>query len=76
MNTKTLENRINYLNKICQSNEGSFGLEQSYGGNKLVFIKNDSGQRDMLNTGLTTKKNLYTHINAFIDGLEWNKYNK
>ena len=75
MTTNQLESRINFLNKIAPSEKGEFQLSQSYGGNALVFVNNDTGQKDMLNTGHISKAKLYSHINAFIDGLQWVEYN-
>ena len=83
---KDLESKIDYLNKITgnplktylpNSNgglvaqKGNYYLDIAYGGHKLVQVENEGGGiSDTLNTGFTTKKDLWYSIDNFMRGLE------
>jgi hypothetical protein len=83
---KDLESKIDYLNKITgnpvktylpnsngglDSQIGNYYLELAYGGHKLVQVVNQHGGiTEPLNTGFTTKKELWYAIDNFMRGLE------
>lgn len=51
-------------------NVGHFGLEQAYGGNKLVQVMNDrGGVRDVFSAGYIPKSTLRELIFAYIEGI-------
>ena len=83
---KNLEARIAYLNKITGQPEapfsrvdgnliphaGNYHLESVHGGYKLAqMCRNGSGSKDINYGGCITKRELYTWINAFINGVEY-----
>ena len=82
---KQLENKVNYLNDLTGndrepyifgqgSNVGTYYIQGAYGGYQLQQIVNKSGgARTLLNTGYTTKKELYNNINSFLLGIELGK---
>lgn len=83
---KDLESKIDYLNKITgnpvktylpnsngglAAQKGNYHLDMAYGGHKLVQVENEEGGiSDTLNTGFTTKKDLWYAIDNFMRGLE------
>ena len=79
---KQLEQQIKYLNELTGNplkpytfkkgaNIGCFYIERSYGGYQLQQIVNKGGGcRTLLNTGYTTKKELYNNLNSFLLGIE------
>lgn len=83
---KDLESRVKYLNKITNSPEtyatkkpeggldihpGHYHLDGAYGGWKLVRTCNTGGGiSDISRQGYTSKRELYTWINAYIDGIQ------
>lgn len=78
---KQLEQQIDYLNELTNNplkpygnkgaNIGCYYLAGAYGGYQLQQIVNEGGGcRTLLNTGYTTKKNLYNNINSLLLGLE------
>ena len=87
INTKDLNNKIDYLNEITnnnikpysykkgkyKSNIGTYYLACAYGGYKLEQIVNTGGGcKYVLYTGFTTKKDLYNNICSYINGI-WDK---
>ena len=82
---KNLESQVKYLNELTNnplkpysygngSNIGCYYIQGAYGGYKLEQIVNKGGGcRTLLNTGFTTKKNLFNNINSFLLGLELGK---
>ena len=82
---KQLENKVNYLNDLTGnarkpyifgkgSNVGTYYIQGAYGGYQLQQIVNkNGGARTLLNTGYTTKKELYNNINSFLLGIELGK---
>lgn len=72
MKIKDLNNKIEQLNDVT-NNKFGFTLESSYGAYKLASHR---GSVDVFSVGLTTKKNLWYHIDTFINGLTYTKYNK
>ena len=88
---KTLEARINYLNRLMdrpatpwtkenglpKSNIGNFHLYQAYGGYNVHEICNESGGvRTPISYGCIPGRDLYEKINSFIDGLEYGERNQ
>ena len=54
-----------------KSNVGNYHLSYAYGGVQLhKMCNNGGGVSTPLNTGYTTKRELYTALNSFIVGLE------
>lgn len=80
--TQMLENKVNYLNDLTNnarepykfgkgSNIGTYYISKANGGYQLEQIVNSGGgARNILNTGRTTKKDLYNNINSFLLGIE------
>ena len=54
-------------------NKGNYHLAGAYGGHELQQMCEGGGTRDVLNSGYTTKKDLYYLICAYIDGMEEGK---
>ena len=80
---KDLELLVNDINKLTksptqpydkgQTNIGNYHLEYAYGGVKLVRITNEHGGiRDISHDGYGTKKELYSFLIGFINGLKQN----
>ena len=79
---KQLEQQVKYLNELTKnplkpytfkkgSNTGCYYIHKAYGGYQLEQIVNKGGgARTLLNTGYTTKKNLYNNICSFLLGIE------
>ena len=79
---KQLESQVKYLNELTGqplkpytfkkgANVGCYYIQASYGGYQLEQIVNKGGGcRTLLNTGYTTKKELYNNINRFLLGIE------
>jgi hypothetical protein len=64
-----LEQYTRVDNKIV-SNIGNYHLDMAYGGYKLARICNEGGGITCpINTGYTTKKDLYNQIHAFMNGI-------
>ena len=80
-----LEYQVKYLNELTSnplkpysynegSNIGSYYIQGAYGGYQLQQIVNKGGGcRTLLNTGFTTKKNLFNNINSYLLGIESTK---
>ena len=68
---KDLENKIKQLNDVTNNRYG-FTLESSYGAYKLASHR---GSVDVFSVGLVSKKDLWYHIDTFITGLTYFKYN-
>lgn len=50
---------------------GCYLIESAYGGVKLAQIVSESGaERDVLYTGITTKRNLYNAMYSYLKGFE------
>ena len=79
---KQLENKVKYLNELTRnplkpytfkkgSNVGCYYIQGAYGGYQLQqIVNNGGGCRTLLNTGYTTKKELYNNISSFLLGIE------
>ena len=86
---KQLEYKVKLINEITnsplepytkndegkyKSNIGNYHLSHAYGGVQLHKMCNDGGGISTpLNTGYTTKKELYVALNSFLIGLEIKK---
>jgi len=86
---KQLEYKVKLINEITnsplepytkndegkyKSNIGNYHLSRAYGGVQLHKMCNDGGGISTpLNTGYTTKKELYVALNSFLIGLEIKK---
>jgi hypothetical protein len=66
---KDLYNLVNAINaRMCERGEPqTYLLSYAYGGVKLVDTNN--GYRDVSHDGFGTKRELYTYMNGFLDGL-------
>ena len=67
ISNKDLERKIKSLNDITD-NKYDFTLESSYGAYKLASHK---GSVDVFSVGLVSKKELWYHIDTFINGLTY-----
>jgi len=77
-----LNRQIKYLNELTGNplkpytfkkgaNIGCFYIDKAYGGYQLQQIVNKGGGcRTLLNTGYTSKKELYNNLNSFLLGIE------
>ena len=82
---KQLESQVKYLNELTGqplkpytfkkgANVGCYYIQASYGGYQLEQIVNKGGGcRTLLNTGYTTKKELYDLISSMIEGIKIGK---
>ena len=68
---KQLENKVKQLNDVTNDKYG-FTLESSYGAYKLA---SHNGSVDVFSVGLVSKKELWYHIDTFIEGLTYTRYN-
>lgn len=60
---------LTYMDENRKTNIGHFCLDYAYGGVQLQRVCNHSGGvSTFLNSGYTTKRELYNLIHAFIDG--------
>lgn len=81
---KKIESLVNTLNTLTNNpltpytwvdnkylpNAGNYHTEQAYGGIKLIqMCETGTGTRDISKDGFGTKKQLYTFLKAFIQGL-------
>ena len=67
---KDLEMILDRINELVPGHE----LDSAYGGWKLAFVGVPrKGYRDVLSTGFTTKKDLYTNMWSYLKGLEVSK---
>lgn len=52
-----------------KSNPGNFHLSGAYGGWRLERMSEGGGSSDVVNTGYTTKRDLYNRMQAYLSGL-------
>ncbi len=81
MTIKKLESLVSHLNKVTNSPElpyisgaaqiGNFCLDEAYGGVGLNRISNSGGGVTCIFT-ITTRRELYNQIRAYIDGFNLN----
>ena len=65
---------LTYMDENRKTNIGHFCLAYAYGGVQLQRVCNYSGGvSTFLNSGYTTKRDLYNLIHAFIDGYKMSK---
>lgn len=54
-----------------RTNVGHYRIDTAYGGYKLVQTTSEGGSRsDISPLGYTTRRNLYTYLRGFIDGIQ------
>ena len=83
---KDLDHLVNMINRATKSpmepytkgengkftsNIGNYHLSWAYGGVCLERMENESGGiSSVINSGFTTKRDLYNRMRAFLDGLQ------
>lgn len=55
--------------KGYKGNIGHYRLDYAYGGVRLVQIVTEGGGIKIINTGFTSKRELYNWMTAFLDGI-------
>ena len=69
-----LNKLIGIEEKVKYNTVGGFIIDHAYGGVSLHKIENGHGAvSDVFRCGHITKKELYYRINAFIDGIEYER---
>lgn len=65
---KELDNLVDRLNSVAETQNEHYALDGAYGGWKLVKKDVNGGTREVTHSGYTTKSQLYREIQAFLNG--------